>query len=86
MERKLPTLQLEPLLHAAQTVSVCLQNIPMNYLCASEPSLTGNVGTVQKGCRQWDSAANYVSLSVSKAVTSTRGEEGSSCPVFLVKR
>lgn len=67
-----------------QCMSACLQNIPMNYLCALEPKLTGNIGTVQKGCRQWGSAANYVSLSVSNAVTSARGE-GSS-PVFLVKR
>lgn len=66
-----------------QCMSACMQNIPMNYLCALEPKLTGNIGTVQKGCRQWGSAANYVSLSVSNAVTSARGE-GSS--VFLVKR
>lgn len=67
-----------------QCKSACTQNIPMNYLCALEPKLTRNMGTVQKGCRQWGSAANYVLLSVSNAVTSARGE-GSS-PVFLLKR
>lgn len=62
-----------------QLLSARIQNTPMNYLCASEACLTGNVGTLQKGCKQWGSAANYASLSVSDAVTSAGGAGVFSC-------
>lgn len=62
-----------------QLLSARMQNTPMNYLCASEACLTGNVGTLQKGCKQWGLAANYASLSVSDAVTSAGGAGVFSC-------
>lgn len=69
-----------PSFMAAPTVSVRPRaEHTMNYLCALEACLTGNVGTLQKGCKQWDSAANYLWLSVSNSVTSARGEGGLPC-------
>jgi hypothetical protein len=64
-----------------QSLSACMQNTPMNYLCASKACLTGNVGTLQKGCKQWLITPHCQLAMLSRLL----GEQGSS-PVFLVKR
>lgn len=71
-----------------QSLSTCIQNTPTNYLCSwgGGYCLTGNLGTLQKGCKQWDSwlITPHSQLAMLSHLLGG-GEQGSS-PVFLEKR